>query len=93
MKHQQADSDAVGWNVCILYASGQEKVLWSCRNREVALRSIDALYCDGYPLHFAYVIRKMTSSSEENIQFYASAIARQLRLKSLLPLQTPAWYS
>jgi hypothetical protein len=92
VRDQQAKDEAVGWSVCILYASGKEKVLWFCRNREVALRSIDMLYGYGYPLHFAYVLRK-TTGPHEPITFYTHPIANQLKLKVLTPRQAPAWYS
>lgn len=45
------------WQLCIQYANGTERVLRSYRNREAALRSVDALYSQGYPLHIAYVVR------------------------------------
>lgn len=45
------------WQICVLYANGTEKVLRSFRNRESAIRGIDAIYSAGYPMHMAYVIR------------------------------------
>jgi hypothetical protein len=46
------------WQICILYANGTERVLRSYKNRETALRCVDAIYnVKGYPLHFAYVVR------------------------------------
>lgn len=46
------------WNVCISYANGTEQVLRSYKNRETALRCVDAIYkTEGYPLHLAYVVR------------------------------------
>ncbi|KAM3109976.1 MULTISPECIES: hypothetical protein [unclassified Phormidesmis] len=48
---------AVIWQVCIRYSNGSERVLRSYRDREIALRYIDALYADGYPLHLAYIAR------------------------------------
>ncbi|MFB2881473.1 family 2 glycosyl transferase [Floridanema aerugineum] len=46
------------WNVCIRYSNGKEKVLRSYRNREKALRCVDAIYNTwGYPLHLAYIVR------------------------------------
>ncbi len=45
------------WEVCIRYPNGQERALRSFRNREVALKRIDAIYSDGYPMHVAYVVR------------------------------------
>lgn len=93
MNDQQARRETVGWNVCVLYASGKEKVLWFCQNREVALRSIDLLYGYGYPLHFAYVLRKTTDFHENPLTFYTHPIASSLRLKIQTPYQAPAWYS
>ena len=48
------------WQVCIQYANGYERVLRSYKDREIALRYIDALYADGYPLHLAYIARPFT---------------------------------
>jgi hypothetical protein len=45
------------WQICIQYANGTERVLRSYRNRETALRQIDAIYLQGYPMHVAYVVR------------------------------------
>ncbi|NJO42222.1 MAG: family 2 glycosyl transferase [Cyanobacteria bacterium CRU_2_1] len=46
------------WQLCIQYANGTERVVRSFKNRESALRLVDALYViKGYPLHFAYVVR------------------------------------
>ncbi len=46
------------WQLCIQYANGNERVLRSFKNRDIALRCVDALYStNGYPLHFAYVVR------------------------------------
>lgn len=56
------------WDVCIRYANGTEKVLRSYKNRETALRFVDAIYnSQGYPLHLAYVVR--ASSTKQAIQF------------------------
>lgn len=55
------------WEVCILYANGKEKVLRSYRNREKALRCVDAIYHTlGYPLHLAYIVR--ASDAEQIFQ-------------------------
>lgn len=46
------------WEVCIRYANGSERVLRSYKNRETALRCVDAIYNTwGYPLHLAYIVR------------------------------------
>ncbi|MBW4582882.1 MAG: family 2 glycosyl transferase [Tildeniella nuda ZEHNDER 1965/U140] len=45
------------WELCIRYPNGQERALRSYRNREVALKRIDAIYLDGYPMHVAYIVR------------------------------------
>ena len=47
------------WQICIRYPNGQEKAICTYRNREVALKQIDAIYSQGYPLHVAYVVRPM----------------------------------
>ncbi len=46
-----------GWQICIRYPDGQEKGLCTYRSREVALKQIDAIYSQGYPLHVAYIVR------------------------------------
>lgn len=45
------------WEVCIRYPNGQERALRSYKDREVALKRIDAIYSEGYPLHVAYIVR------------------------------------
>lgn len=46
------------WQVCIRYANGTEKTLRSYKNRETALKCVDAIYNTwGYPLHLAYIVR------------------------------------
>ncbi len=45
------------WEVCIRYPNGKERALRSYKNREVALKHIDAIYADGYPMHVAYIVR------------------------------------
>ncbi|MDX2243355.1 MAG: family 2 glycosyl transferase [Leptolyngbyaceae cyanobacterium bins.302] len=47
----------MGWQICIRYPNGQEKPICSYRNREVALKRVDAIYSQGYPMHVAYVVR------------------------------------
>lgn len=47
----------MNWNVCIRYPDGQERPLRTYKSREVALRKIDAIYSQGYPMHIAYVVR------------------------------------
>lgn len=80
----------IGWNVCVLYANGKERVLWSFRNREVALRSIDALYGYGYPLHVAYVLRQ---THRPTPQSHTHPILDQLRQNMKMDYQAAAWYS
>ena len=47
------------WEVCVQYANGSKRVLFSYQNRETALKCIDAIYCtQGYPMHLAYVVRQ-----------------------------------
>jgi hypothetical protein len=93
VRQNQATNGTPGWNVCVLYASGQEKILWSCRTRELALRSIDALYGYGYPLHFAYVVRQTLRAPNTSQEFASHPLAQHLKLKMLAPHQAPAWYS
>lgn len=45
------------WELCIRYPNGQERALRSYKNREVALKRIDAIYLEGYPMHVAYIVR------------------------------------
>lgn len=45
------------WDVCIRYPNGQERTLRSYKDREVALKRIDAIYLEGYPMHVAYIVR------------------------------------
>ncbi len=52
------------WQVCIRYPNGQERALRSYKNREVALKHIDAIYSEGYPMHVAYIVRPA-----ENVEF------------------------
>lgn len=47
------------WQLRIQYANGTERVLKSFKNRETALRWVDHIYKEGYPLHFAYVVRSV----------------------------------
>lgn len=57
------------WQLCIRYPDGREKALKSYRNREVALRQVDAIYSDGYPMHVAYVVRpsQTTEPTSSNV--------------------------
>jgi hypothetical protein len=45
------------WELCIRYPNGQERALRAYKDREVALKRIDAIYSDGYPMHVAYIVR------------------------------------
>lgn len=49
------------WQICIRYPNGQERALRCCKNREVALKYIDAIYSHGYPMHVAYIVRQAES--------------------------------
>jgi hypothetical protein len=53
----KAGRGAMIWQICIRYPNGQEKALCFYRNREIALKRIDAIYSQGYPMHVAYVVR------------------------------------
>jgi hypothetical protein len=53
----------MNWQIRVLYANGNEKVLWSFQNRESALKGIDALYENGYPMHMSYVVRPVELAS------------------------------
>ncbi|HEY9615471.1 MAG TPA: family 2 glycosyl transferase [Microcoleaceae cyanobacterium] len=48
------------WQLCIRYPNGQEKPLQNYRDRELALKYVDAIYSQGYPMHVAYVVRPAT---------------------------------
>jgi hypothetical protein len=49
----------MNWEVCVQYANGSKRVLFSYKNRETALKCIDAIYyTQGYPMHLAYVVRQ-----------------------------------
>jgi hypothetical protein len=50
------------WDVCVQYANGTKRVIRSYKNRETALKCVDAIYSQGYPLHLAYVVRPNPSS-------------------------------
>lgn len=56
------NSDELGFE--IQYANGHEQTLRTCAKRETALRQVDALYLQGYPLHYAYVVRPGWSSQD-----------------------------
>lgn len=45
------------WEVCLRHGNGEEQVLNLCSSQELALKYVDALYSQGYPLHFAYIVR------------------------------------
>lgn len=51
------------WELCIRYSNGRERPLYSYKSREVAIRQIDAIYSQGYPLHVAYTIRPQHTPS------------------------------
>lgn len=51
----------MGWELRIKYSDGKEQALRSYKNREVALKQIDAIYAQGYPMHVAYIIRPAPS--------------------------------
>ncbi|HIK19313.1 MAG TPA: family 2 glycosyl transferase [Leptolyngbyaceae cyanobacterium M33_DOE_097] len=44
------------WQLCIQYPDGQRRSLRLYNNRERALRQVDAIYAQGYPLHVAYLV-------------------------------------
>jgi hypothetical protein len=53
------------WQICIRYPNGQEKALCAYKNRETALKQIDAIYSQGYPMHVAYVVRPIESVNSQ----------------------------
>lgn len=53
----------MAWQICIRYPNGQEKPICSYRNRENALKRVDAIYAQGYPMHVAYIVRPIDSGS------------------------------
>ncbi len=54
----------MGWEVRIQYADGREKTIRSYQKRDTALRYVDALYAEGYPMHLAYVVRPVVEQPE-----------------------------
>ena len=52
----------MSWQICIRYPNGQEKAICSYANREVALKRVDAIYSQGYPMHVAYVVRPIADA-------------------------------
>lgn len=52
----------MSWQICIRYPNGQEKPICAYHNRENALKRVDAIYSQGYPMHIAYVVRPITSN-------------------------------
>jgi hypothetical protein len=65
----------MAWELCIQYSNGQSRTLYTYRNREAALKKIDAIYSEGYPMHVAYVVRPVLAD-----QKLPDAIAPQLSL-------------
>ncbi len=65
------------WQICIRYPNGQEKALCAYKNREIALKRIDAIYSQGYPMHVAYVVRPA--------QMPKDVVEQQLPLNGLQP--------
>jgi hypothetical protein len=65
----------MAWELCIQYSNGQSRTLHIYRNREAALRKIDAIYSEGYPMHVAYVVRPVPVAKN-----LPEAIAPQLSL-------------
>lgn len=56
------------WEVRVTNAKGQAKPLAIYKNRETALRCVDALYSKyGYPMHLAY---KVFPVAESDIPFW-----------------------
>ncbi len=49
------------WEVRVQYANGRERVLRTYKSQETALRYIDAIYSQGYPLHLAFVAHPISS--------------------------------
>ena len=50
------------WEVRIQYSNGKERVLRACKNRETALRYVDAIYSQGYPMHLAFIVCPVAES-------------------------------
>lgn len=62
----------MSWQICIRYPNGQEKAICSYSSREVALKRIDAIYSQGYPMHVAYVVRpadKAASTLDQGLSY------------------------
>uniref|UniRef100_A0A832H0P4 Family 2 glycosyl transferase n=1 Tax=Oscillatoriales cyanobacterium SpSt-402 TaxID=2282168 RepID=A0A832H0P4_9CYAN len=54
------------WQICIRYPNGQEKAICAYKSRETALKRIDAIYSQGYPMHVAYIVRQIETPDELN---------------------------
>jgi len=52
------------WEVCIQYPNGKERILCSHKQRETALKHIDAIYASGYPMHVAYIVRQASAPEQ-----------------------------
>lgn len=57
----------MAWEICIRYSDGHEQALRVYQNREVALKQIDAIYSQGYPMHIAYVVRPARSAESATL--------------------------
>lgn len=49
-------SKSMTWEVRVQYANGKEEVLRVYKSREIALRHVDLMYSQGYPMHLAYIV-------------------------------------
>ena len=44
------------WEVRVQYANGKEEVLRVYKSREIALKYVDLMYSQGYPMHLAFIV-------------------------------------
>lgn len=57
----------MSWEICIRYPDGQERSLRTYKDREAALRQVDAIYSQGYPMHIAYIVRPVPPDDRSNV--------------------------
>ncbi|HEY9909084.1 MAG TPA: hypothetical protein V6D18_15925 [Thermosynechococcaceae cyanobacterium] len=62
------------WELCLQYSNGRIRALHTFQSREAALKQIDIIYAEGYPMHVAYVVRPA------EFQGTADTIAPKFRL-------------
>jgi hypothetical protein len=57
------------WEVRVLNAKGEARVLQTYNNRETALRHVDAIYSRyGYPMHLAYRVYPASHGEDRGLE-------------------------